>query len=108
MATRDMRRHAGWASIVGLALWGASCGSSGPPAGAASPPATAATEKPASAAPAAAPAAETAEAPPEPAPEATPLPTGIAPMLQPFKGDLDGMTKRRVIRVLTVQNPVLY
>jgi membrane-bound lytic murein transglycosylase MltF len=26
----------------------------------------------------------------------------------PFKGDLDGMVKRRVIRVLTVQNPVLY
>jgi membrane-bound lytic murein transglycosylase MltF len=28
--------------------------------------------------------------------------------MQPFKGDLDGMVKRRVIRVLTVQNPVLY
>lgn len=44
----------------------------------------------------------------EPAPEATPLPTGIAPILQPFKGDFDGMVKRRVIRVLTVQNPILY
>jgi membrane-bound lytic murein transglycosylase MltF len=44
----------------------------------------------------------------EPAPEATPLPAGLAPFVEPFKGDLDGMVKRRVIRVLTVQNPVLY
>jgi membrane-bound lytic murein transglycosylase MltF len=44
----------------------------------------------------------------EPAPEATPLPKGLAPLVEPFKGDLDGMMKRRVIRVLTVQNPVLY
>jgi membrane-bound lytic murein transglycosylase MltF len=44
----------------------------------------------------------------EPAPEATPLPAGIAPIVAPFKGDLDGMVKRRVIRVLTVQNPILY
>jgi membrane-bound lytic murein transglycosylase MltF len=44
----------------------------------------------------------------EPAPEATPLPDGLAPLLEPFKGDLDGMVKRRLIRVLTVQNPILY
>jgi membrane-bound lytic murein transglycosylase MltF len=44
----------------------------------------------------------------EPAPEATPFPAGLAPFVEPFKGDLDGMVKRRVIRVLTVQNPVLY
>jgi membrane-bound lytic murein transglycosylase MltF len=44
----------------------------------------------------------------EPAPEASPLPVGLAPFVQPFKGDLDGMVKRRVVRVLTVQNPVLY
>ncbi len=45
----------------------------------------------------------------EPAPEATPVPDDIVPALaQPFKGDLDGMVKRRVIRVLTVQNPILY
>ena len=28
--------------------------------------------------------------------------------MKPWKGDLDGMIERRVIRVLTVQNPVLY
>lgn len=44
----------------------------------------------------------------EPAPEATPLPAGLAPIIQPFKGDLDGMVERRLVRVLTVQNPVLY
>ena len=44
----------------------------------------------------------------EPAPEATPLPAGLARFVEPYKGDLDGMIKRRVIRVLTVQNPVLY
>jgi membrane-bound lytic murein transglycosylase MltF len=44
----------------------------------------------------------------EPAPEATPLPVGLAPLIEPFKGDLDGMRKRRIVRVLTVQNPVLY
>jgi membrane-bound lytic murein transglycosylase MltF len=47
-------------------------------------------------------------APLDPAPEATPLPAGIAPLVEPFKGDLDAMLKRRFIRVLTVQNPVLY
>lgn len=57
---------------------------------------------------AAAPATPAPEETMEPAPEATPLPEGIAPILRPFKGDLDGMVKRRVIRVLTVQNPVLY
>jgi membrane-bound lytic murein transglycosylase MltF len=45
---------------------------------------------------------------PEPAPEATPLPAGIAPLLEPFTGDLDGMLERRVIRVLTVQSPIFY
>ena len=57
---------------------------------------------------AAATAAPADDAPLEPAPEATPLPEGLAPLVEPFKGDFDEMLKRRVIRVLTVQNPVLY
>jgi membrane-bound lytic murein transglycosylase MltF len=52
--------------------------------------------------------ASATEEPLEPAPEATPLPSGLARIVEPYKGDLDGMIKRRVIRVLTVQNPVLY
>ena len=44
----------------------------------------------------------------EPAPEPTPMPAGVARLLQPWKGDFDGMTERRVIRVLSVQNPILY
>lgn len=44
----------------------------------------------------------------EPAPEATPFPPGLAPLVEPFLGDFDAMVKRRVVRVLTVQNPVLY
>jgi membrane-bound lytic murein transglycosylase MltF len=44
----------------------------------------------------------------EPAPEAAPLPEGLAPFVEPWKGDLDGMVKRRLVRVLAVQSPVLY
>jgi membrane-bound lytic murein transglycosylase MltF len=44
----------------------------------------------------------------EPAPDPTPTPAGLAPFLEPWKGDLDGMVKRRVVRVLTVQSPILY
>src|SRR5512135_1407271 len=68
-------------------------------------PAPGASASPTPAAVAKAPAAEDIL---EPAPEATPLPRGLAPLVEPFKGDLDGMLKRRVIRVLTVQNPILY
>jgi membrane-bound lytic murein transglycosylase MltF len=64
-------------------------------------PATAAASQPAATTP-------SADDSLEPAPEATPLPQGLAPLLEPFKGDLDGMLERRLIRVLTVQNPVLY
>jgi membrane-bound lytic murein transglycosylase MltF len=69
--------------------------SSGPPAAAAAdaPPAARATSNEALA----------------PAPEATPLPEDLAPLLsKPFKGDLDAMVKRRLVRVLTVQSPILY
>jgi len=45
---------------------------------------------------------------PEPTEAPTPLPVGFAPLLETFTGDLDGMIERRVIRVLTVQNPILY
>jgi hypothetical protein len=44
----------------------------------------------------------------EPAPEAAPLPAGLAPFVEPWKGDLDGMIERRLVRVLAVQSPVLY
>jgi ABC-type amino acid transport substrate-binding protein len=44
----------------------------------------------------------------EPPPEPEPLPPGIAPFVEPYQGDLDGMVKRRVVRILTVHSPVLY
>ncbi len=95
------RRSSPWARIAPFALvlpflaWGCQGGSQ--PATSASPAAAAVAQStPAS------------EEPLEPAPEATPLPAGLAPFVEPFKGDLDGMVKRRVIRVLTVQNPILY
>lgn len=45
---------------------------------------------------------------PEPALEPTELPSDLAPFLRPWTGDLDGMLERRMVRVLTVRNPVLY
>ena len=86
---------------VALALTGSACFRSAPPSAtpSGSPPAT-------SAQPAEAPAEDAV--PPEPAPEATPMPSGLAPLIEPWKGDLDGMVKRRVVRILTVQNPILY
>jgi membrane-bound lytic murein transglycosylase MltF len=79
----------------------AACGGSKEPAAAASPAA-----KPA---PAVQPTPEPAPPEePEPAPEASPLPAGMAPIAEPWKGDLEGMEKRRLIRVLTVASPVLY
>jgi membrane-bound lytic murein transglycosylase MltF len=45
---------------------------------------------------------------PEPTEVPTALPAGFAPLVEPFTGDLDGMVERRIIRVLTVQNPILY
>jgi membrane-bound lytic murein transglycosylase MltF len=83
-------------AVVSLLVWSA-CGGAGGPATGASPAATAS-------APAAPPTPDTLL----PAPEATPLPVGLAPLVEPFKGDFDGMVQRRLIRVLTVQNPVLY
>jgi membrane-bound lytic murein transglycosylase MltF len=44
----------------------------------------------------------------EPAPEPEPLPAGLAPFVEPWKGDLDGMVERRIVRVLTVHSPVQY
>jgi membrane-bound lytic murein transglycosylase MltF len=44
----------------------------------------------------------------DPAPEALPLPSDLAPFLQPWTGDLDAMVERRLVRVLTVANPVVY
>ena len=92
-ATRD--RSVGLALLGGLLAL--ACGRAPEPAASASP-----TPPPvAQAAP------ETVE-PPEPAPDPTPTPAGLAPVLKPWTGDLDGMVKRRLVRVLTVQNPILY
>jgi membrane-bound lytic murein transglycosylase MltF len=88
-ATRG--RGGRWLVALLAAVPVAACGRAEPPAPAATPAAVA-----------------VAEEAPEPAPEPTPLPAGIAPLLKPFTGDLDGMIERRLIRVLTVQNPVLY
>ena len=93
--------HAGGFPWVGALVLGAfACGYERTPTPAASASPSAATVAPVT--PSAAEALE-------PAPEATPLPSGIAGLiLKPFKGDLEGMVKRRVVRVLTVQNPILY
>jgi membrane-bound lytic murein transglycosylase MltF len=87
-------------ALLAAGQWACGGGSAGP--------APAATSSPASAASPADEASVATDPGVEPAPEATPLPEGIAPILEPFKGDFDQMLKRRVIRVLTVQNPVLY
>jgi membrane-bound lytic murein transglycosylase MltF len=97
----DTRRVLGALALAFIGL--SACSSEPRPAPSAAP---SGSETPAAAATAAG--TEPAEETPEPAPEATPLPAGLAPIMQPFKGDLDGMQKRRLIRVLTVQNPVLY
>jgi membrane-bound lytic murein transglycosylase MltF len=68
------------------------------------PPATAAEAPPVPKSEATPPASEKVE----PAPEPTELPTDLAPFLKAWTGDLDGMLERRLIRVLTVSNPVLY
>jgi membrane-bound lytic murein transglycosylase MltF len=86
-----------WAGAFPLVVTG--CGRNAPVSPSPSPPA---------AAPVASPILPPVEETPEPAPEATPLPNGLAPLIKPFKGDLDGMRTRRLVRVLTVQNPVLY
>ncbi len=44
----------------------------------------------------------------EPAPDPEPPPPGLAPFVEPWTGDLDGMIERRFLRVLTVQSPVQY
>jgi len=84
--------------LLALVLPGAACERAAPQA---VPPAS-----PTPAAPTATPSPEPVVD--DPAPEATPLPAGLAPFMKPWKGDLDGMVKRRFIRVLAVQNPVLY
>jgi membrane-bound lytic murein transglycosylase MltF len=84
-----------------VVLLGGGCQRTAPPPPAVSP-------SPAAAAPSASPTTAAAEETLEPAPEPTPMPAGLAPFVKPWKGDLDGMIKRRIIRVLTVQNPLLY
>ncbi len=92
-----MRRTTKPTACIALSIIAWGCRDATPPAPSAGP-STAATA-------AATPAPEESL---EPAPEATPLPRGMEPFTNPFRGDLDGMVKRRVVRVLTVQNPILY
>ena len=93
--TRASRRLAAPAFAMGLLVLG--CGRGPQPAASArATPTVAAQVTPAP------------DEPLEPAPEATPLPPGLAPIIEPFKGDLDGMVRRRLVRVLTVQNPIQY
>ena len=92
-----MKVHSPWVDVIVLGTLASGCERAPTPAASASPSAVAEGRSQ--------PAAEGAI---EPAPEATPLPSVIAPVFKPFKGDLDGMVQRRVIRVLTVQNPILY
>ena len=88
-------------------LLGVACQGPPPPPPASPAPVSAGAPNPAPAAASPRPAAPAEEAL-EPAPEPTPMPPGLAPLVKPWKGDLDGMIKRRIIRVLTVQNPLLY
>ncbi len=87
------RRILVFVSCLGVAF-GAACQQAAPPA--AAPP------------PAGTPTAAAPEETLEPAPAATPMPEFLVPFMKPWKGDLDGMVERRLIRVLTVQNPILY
>jgi membrane-bound lytic murein transglycosylase MltF len=64
-----------------------------------------APEAAASASPAPSPEAD--KAPPEPAPEATPLPA-LPGLTERWTGDLDGMEKRRFVRVLVPNSPLFY
>jgi membrane-bound lytic murein transglycosylase MltF len=88
-------RLARFAALASLLTGASGCQNAAAPPSASAPPAPAATS-------------EGADATLEPAPEATPFPAGLASLVEPFKGDFDEMLKRRVIRVLTVQNPVLH
>jgi membrane-bound lytic murein transglycosylase MltF len=83
-----------WVTSLLLFTVLSACRSDAPPAAETAPPAPEAEE------------AEDAEV--EPAPEPEPLPAGLAPIVEPWKGDLDGMVERRLVRVLTVHSPVLY
>jgi membrane-bound lytic murein transglycosylase MltF len=81
-----------------MVLVGAACQKAAPPAPSPTPAVAAPVTSPIPA----------PDEPLEPAPEPTPMPAGLAPFVKPWTGDLDGMTERRLIRVLTVQNPILY
>jgi membrane-bound lytic murein transglycosylase MltF len=99
-------RTRGKGSLLGSFLFiviGVACQGSAPPGAPPSP-----SPRPEQSLPPKAPEQSPAATPDEPVPEATPMPAGLTRLMKPWKGDFDGMVRRRVIRVLTVQNPVLY
>ncbi len=93
-----MKRTAPVTSMLITAVLALACGKE-PVA----PPASGAAASPAATA-----SPDADEAPPEPAPEATPLPVLPGFFGEKWTGDLDGMEKRRLVRVLVPNSPLFY
>jgi membrane-bound lytic murein transglycosylase MltF len=93
-----MRKRALPFAIVAALVLAAACGKDPVPSPA---PGAASSASPV-------PSPEVDDAAPEPAPEATPSPVLSVVLGQKWKGDLDGMEKRRLVRVLVPNSPLFY